>query len=45
MNTMFNTLAEWDGDCAGECLSFCQQEWRDIFLQAVFVSYHMYTCT
>ena len=38
-------LAEWDSDCAGECLSFCQQEWRDFFLQTIFVSYHTCACT
>ena len=38
-------LAEWDSDCAGECLSFCQQEWRDLFLQTIFVSYHTCACT
>ena len=36
-----SVLAEWDSDCAGECLSLCQQEWRDVFLQTIFVSYHL----
>ena len=35
-----HVLAEWDSDCAGERVSFCQQEWRDISLQTILVSYH-----